>query len=425
MKKDTAIKCGFLLAYILIVLYITDFSRDPMLVPDLDRVAPFWSYALWFHGDWQVGLQIIENIMMFTPFGFVLAWLLDAGSSRKRAGLVVLIGLCFSILIESSQMVLRLGTFEFDDLLDNTLGACVGLGLYLAASRTIGSNKLRTVMTGAACFCIAFGVFVCFYFVERQDNYHLEKQYAFQVTDVSLGDGAEVQGFCFAYTEPDMEYEIWLKDTKDGTITELETECGLESKLANDYYKCEYDYLHGGFTARTGEALAPDAEYEVLVKWPRMKAISTESYINRKVPEELAELAGDAALDAVIRDGILKVSEPDRSCWVYQYGGELYWFAGPDFDFEEDGSTYIQYQLNTTQVEKMPAERLANGWDWDNIGFVFEENEVPVAGGGFRVAVRPLPTEYAITAIVTGYYNSYKWVWSRYFRPEVESVEVN
>lgn len=82
--------------------------------------------------------------------------------------------------------------------------------------------------------------------------------------------------------------------------------------------------------------------------------------------------------------------------------------------------SYIQYQLWTTQTEKLPQERLDNNWLWDNIGGNFEEYEMQSDFGEYRVMRRELPTEYAITAIVTGYHKDGKWIWRNYFRPIYE-----
>ena len=83
----------------------------------------------------------------------------------------------------------------------------------------------------------------------------------------------------------------------------------------------------------------------------------------------------------------------------------------------KDGSTYIQYQLWTTQKDRLPEKRLENGHFWDNIGGYFEEYEIRGNFGQYRVMKRELPTAYAITTIVTGYYKDGAWIWKEYFQP--------
>ena len=118
-----------------------------------------------------------------------------------------------------------------------------------------------------------------------------------------------------------------------------------------------------------------------------------------------------------INNGSLRVYRPDQHCWIYQYDGSLYWVVDHQFHFNPSGSTYIQYQLWTTQVDKLPKHRLENGWYWDNIGGNFEDYELKGDFGDYRVMRRDLPTEYAITGILTGYHANDRWIWKSYFRP--------
>ena len=93
----------------------------------------------------------------------------------------------------------------------------------------------------------------------------------------------------------------------------------------------------------------------------------------------------------------------------------MYWIAGKDFFFEEDGTTYIQFHLSTTRVDRLPEIRQENGHNWDNIGFIFEEKELKdEATELYRVAVHDIPLEYPITHFWTGYYSNSVWVWKEY-----------
>lgn len=70
-------------------------------------------------------INIIGNIAMFMPIGFLLPLIYTKVNSCKK---VVIIGFCTSLLIELSQLFLTRGT-DVDDLILNTLGATLG---YLA-----------------------------------------------------------------------------------------------------------------------------------------------------------------------------------------------------------------------------------------------------------------------------------------------------
>jgi len=125
-------------------------------------LAPFWSYraalSLYEPGrgfglfitDVRLFRQIILNILLYVPFGYLLpfAWPKLAqrkrprphGSGARRAfpWRVVLIGMAFSLTTECIQLVSRVGLFELDDIFDNTIGCVLGAGLYYLL---IGRNK--------------------------------------------------------------------------------------------------------------------------------------------------------------------------------------------------------------------------------------------------------------------------------------------
>ena len=58
------------------------------------------------------------------PFGAILPVI-----SRRMRGFfrVMLLGFSFSLLVECTQLVTRVGTFDVDDLMLNTLGLCSGI----------------------------------------------------------------------------------------------------------------------------------------------------------------------------------------------------------------------------------------------------------------------------------------------------------
>lgn len=75
---------------------------------------------------------LIYNIMAFIPMGFLLPLV-----SRRARNMyfTIIVATAFSSLIEISQLITVLGTFDIDDILLNTLGAIIGYVLYLAFIR--------------------------------------------------------------------------------------------------------------------------------------------------------------------------------------------------------------------------------------------------------------------------------------------------
>ena len=104
------------------------------LVP-FREIRRFWRYRE------QLGLSafllnVFGNAAVFVPCGF----LLPAVSRRCRNWLgVCLVVFCISFLIECTQLAFRVGSFDIDDLMLNTLGGMLGFGL----NRLIQMRRLK------------------------------------------------------------------------------------------------------------------------------------------------------------------------------------------------------------------------------------------------------------------------------------------
>ena len=111
----------FVSLYILIILWITLFSREPMTTRIFRGL--FWEIEM---GYWN---NIIQNILLFIPLGFLIG--------GKRG---VITGVLLSIGIESIQFIFRLGYCELDDVLNNTIGAAIGSLLF----KKFGKSEYQT-----------------------------------------------------------------------------------------------------------------------------------------------------------------------------------------------------------------------------------------------------------------------------------------
>ncbi len=84
---------------------------------------PFWSwYEVIVNHRQRLLEEIILNILMLMPLGVITALL----SSRAEVKHAFRIGLTLSCTIEFLQLILRLGLFEWDDIIHNTLGCVAG-----------------------------------------------------------------------------------------------------------------------------------------------------------------------------------------------------------------------------------------------------------------------------------------------------------
>lgn len=104
-----------LAAYVFFVLMETVIGRKPGALRM--ELIPFWSYS---HPELMV--EIILNYMRFIPLGCLLYLCFG-----EKYGLrVVIAGLLLSVSIEIFQLVFRIGLFEFDDIIGNTIGCFIG-----------------------------------------------------------------------------------------------------------------------------------------------------------------------------------------------------------------------------------------------------------------------------------------------------------
>lgn len=104
-----------LAAYILFILMETVLGRES----GVGRVelVPFWSYS---HPELR--MEIVLNYLLFMPLG-VLLYLCFGEKLGLR---VVLAGFLFSVSIELIQFTFKIGVFEFDDMIGNTIGCLIG-----------------------------------------------------------------------------------------------------------------------------------------------------------------------------------------------------------------------------------------------------------------------------------------------------------
>lgn len=70
-------------------------------------------------------MEILLNYILFVPLGILLYLCFG-----EKYGLrVVLIGFLLSASIEIVQLVFRIGLFEFDDMIGNTIGCLIGAAI--------------------------------------------------------------------------------------------------------------------------------------------------------------------------------------------------------------------------------------------------------------------------------------------------------
>lgn len=75
----------------------------------------------------QILVNILGNVGAFLPFGFFVPITLEGYKSFLK---VTFISLVFSACVESIQLMTRVGSFDVDDIILNTVGGAIGFVLY-------------------------------------------------------------------------------------------------------------------------------------------------------------------------------------------------------------------------------------------------------------------------------------------------------
>ena len=132
-KANKTFRRLFLLVfYTAMILFRTLLNRDMWKNP-VSNVIGVWGI---YNENGDLTTEAIENLALFIPFIILLLWCLHEkilGDSVKFFSTLwksVLVVFLFSLIIEFSQLFLRLGTFQLSDLFYNTLGGLIGGFIY-------------------------------------------------------------------------------------------------------------------------------------------------------------------------------------------------------------------------------------------------------------------------------------------------------
>ena len=127
-------------AYVVFVLYYTVLGRYSQEEYTF-QIYIYKSYKYLIEDFGKHSLrQVVLNIIMLIPFGFLMPIVIKA----KRKYLITLLSaLAFILFIESMQLIMQCGTFEVDDIFNNFIGAVIGMLLYILVNKLIQKRKLK------------------------------------------------------------------------------------------------------------------------------------------------------------------------------------------------------------------------------------------------------------------------------------------
>lgn len=149
-KHKKLIVLGCAVFYLLCVFYITLFSRIATIDSHYN-LNLFWSYKAIFNGRPELAWEILLNVILFMPLGYMLSLLLDKVSPLVNAMLTVIIAFALSGLIELYQYSFNLGLYEYDDMLNNAFGALLGANCCFMVKKYMPKVTMWLVFAG----CVA------------------------------------------------------------------------------------------------------------------------------------------------------------------------------------------------------------------------------------------------------------------------------
>ena len=118
-----------LMGYIFLVLCTTILYREESF-ENRYNLYPLICYTVLYN---KLLAQIIMNIMMFVPIGFLVGGALK----KKHIWNVIKIGFVLSLFIELTQLITTRGVFNVDDIIHNVLGCAMGFFCFVICYKMI------------------------------------------------------------------------------------------------------------------------------------------------------------------------------------------------------------------------------------------------------------------------------------------------
>jgi len=160
MKKP-GISALVLIAYCLILIKVMVFKDIPTIrvgslmlnfagtnaghAPNFVPFKTILPYLLGFKGWIIAGVNLVGNIALLIPIGFLVPFVYRNMTWKKSAALGVVAGLS----IEVMQTVLRVGIFDIDDVILNALGVLIGYFAFAILANWIRSRNYKKIIVAA------------------------------------------------------------------------------------------------------------------------------------------------------------------------------------------------------------------------------------------------------------------------------------
>lgn len=127
------------------LFYITLFSRMETTTQDLSNVFGEWTI---FDGETSIYMNMrpVLNIVLFIPLCIILFLIAKSAfhkiyADKKLVIFSLILSFSLSLLIELTQLMFNIGTFQLSDLTYNTLGGVIGALIYIVIRKAVRKKE--------------------------------------------------------------------------------------------------------------------------------------------------------------------------------------------------------------------------------------------------------------------------------------------
>ena len=129
----------YFLILVWILLFKMSFSLDELYKDRSINLIPFMGSVV-VNGRIYIN-EIIDNILVFIPLGIYICMLKEDWSILRK----ISVGFFISLGIEVLQFILAIGATDITDLIGNTLGGIIGIGVFYLFSKVF-KNKTNKII---------------------------------------------------------------------------------------------------------------------------------------------------------------------------------------------------------------------------------------------------------------------------------------
>ena len=124
--------------YIVVLMYFTVVGRYSH--EEYEYKINFFTSYRWFfqYNGEQVLRQLLINLIMLMPVGFLLPVVINA---KHKHLITMALSLLLTVFIETMQLITKCGSFEIDDIINNFVGAVLGMLIYMMLNNIIQKRK--------------------------------------------------------------------------------------------------------------------------------------------------------------------------------------------------------------------------------------------------------------------------------------------